>query len=127
VKVYVAGFFDSQARLKETALRLADLGYEITSTWLDEVPTPDPDEHYLNMCAIRDLEDIKRSDAVILDTQDINPRGGREVEWGVALTRMIPRYIVGPSRNVFHRLATLHFTTWESALDHFAAMAKRSA
>jgi len=131
-KVYIAGFFDTRVRLRPYRDALNAMGdYRVLSTWLDE--TKDNNETYtvkgegklllrsrqddLTFFAIRDVAEVKQSDVFILDTIDETPRGGREVEFGIALTRHIPRYRVGPARNVFHYLVTAHFDTWEELLD----------
>ena len=98
----------------------------MVSTWLDEEATHTEEDasklatdkvtaYWAMRYALRDLSELKQADALILDTQGDNVRGGREVEWGIALTRPACRYriIVGPKRNVFHELCSHHFQTWE--------------
>lgn len=119
MKVYLAARFESRWRLRDVALELAVLGYQLVSSWLVE-PTPlELSEEDKKQIAIRDLSELKAADLLILDTLDENIRGGREVEWGIALTRAIPRYIVGPARNVFHFLATRRFDSWNEAVQFF--------
>ena len=124
MKVYIAGCFESKARLELEAARLERAGYTVLSSWLKEQPlqrtgaddtatgtgevTPDQALAY----AGRDLRAVKEADLFILDTLDINVRGGREVEFGISLTRFIRRYIVGPNRNVFHEMANRTFDNW---------------
>lgn len=121
-KVYIAGFFDTRARLRPYRDALVDMGYTITATWLDEegVTYESTQADYHLACAVRDLQEVKACDMIIVDTLDVTPRGGREVEFGISLTKSIPRYIVGPVRNVFHQMATKRFSTWEDALEYFA-------
>ena len=76
MKIYIAGAFESQARLKPLRDRIEALGHEVVSTWLDEAnllpPTPEESWAY----AIRDLGEIRVCDLLILDTFDVNERGG---------------------------------------------------
>ncbi len=131
-KVYLAGRFEDKDRLTVEAARLNAIGYRVISAWLLEQPlqrtgandiatgTGEVTEAQAQYYALRDLAEIKEADIFVVDTQEVNVRAGREVEFGLALTRMIPRYIVGPARNVFHQLATRRFTSWEELHEFFA-------
>jgi hypothetical protein len=63
------------------------------------------------------VEDVKRADCLISFTEDLTvpntSRGGRHVEFGLALALAKLCYIVGPVENVFHELADKRFMTWE--------------
>ena len=48
-----------------------------------------------------DLLDIERSDALLILTEYPSTSGGLHVEFGIALARRIPVYVVGPLLNVF--------------------------
>ena len=117
-RIYVAGYFDTRERLRPFVARLREMGHEVVSRWMDE---PDgaayatSTEAYLTECAIRDLEDIQKAEVVLVDTIDETPRGGREFEAGFAhaIGRVV--YIVGPARNVFHRLVRERWDTWDEA------------
>lgn len=120
-KVYVAGAFEGQARLRKIRARLEQQGIEVTSTWLDEVEAEGALNHMPTLAdslryAVRDKDDIWRSEAVLVDTLDTNTRGGREVEFGLALGWHLKLATVGPPRNVFHQLADRNFRNWEDAL-----------
>ena len=99
--------------------RIWSLGHEVVSTWLDEVKHPETmdTETFYKKLALRDLAEIRSADLIIIDTIDETPRGGREVELGFALGRFqgIEIWVVGPMRNVFHRLADGVFDTWDDA------------
>lgn len=129
--VYIAGFFDTRARLLEIRTLLEKLGLTVTSEWLDEAPKnyiPGQDtikasnttDAYARRCAQRDKRDINRAHFVIVDTIDVTPRGGREWEGGYAegIGRRV--MVVGPRRNVFHYTVSSHFETWEEALSYIA-------
>jgi len=121
MKVYCAGFFDSQKRIRAEADKLWAKGHEVVSSWLQEVARPEgmTREEFWKKLAIKDLAEINAADLLILDTFDITPRGGREVELGFALGRFQTKsiYLVGPVRNVFHTLVDRQFDNWNSLLD----------
>ncbi len=91
---------------------LETVGHTVTSRWLrerEEATYANVTEQYRLACALDDIHDVRSSELVVLDTFDVTPRGGREFEMGVAITLGIPVIVVGPFRNVFHRLAWKHF------------------
>lgn len=120
MKVYIGSFFDTRERLLPYRDQLFKLGHDVVSTWLNEtkkMPEMGHDEFWKKL-AVKDLAEIQSADLFILDTLDITPRGGREVEIGYALAghqnRLI--YLVGPVRNVFHTLADRRFDTWDECM-----------
>jgi hypothetical protein len=114
--IYIAGKLEAQERLKHERSRIHRLGVgKVVGTWLDEEsgnPTPQQKLEY----ADRDTAEVLLADLLILDTNDENNRGGREVEYGIALGTGIEVWVVGPKRNVFHEKAA-HFLDWDDALD----------
>lgn len=124
MRIYIAGRFEAQKRLRTARHELQNLGQEVVSSWLDEAPGMPPVK-----AERRDLEDLYKSHLIILDTFDEDDRGGREVEWGVALGLrcyggfgdggdFLPYlWLVGPKRNIFHELADRHFSTWQDCYD----------
>ena len=118
MKIYLAGKLTSKPLLKLARKELQDMGHTVTSRWLD-YDDETQDEYKKAQFALRDLEDITASNCFILYAGD-EPAdgGGRECEWGYALSRMsIPhRLIVGIKRNVFHRLCTQQFNDWNECL-----------
>ena len=121
MKIYIAGFFDTRERLRPVRDKMWQMGHQVLSHWLDEVSKPEgmEEEVWWRKLALRDLVDVYASDLLIVDTLDVTPRGGREVEFGFALSRFQDQqvWVVGPYRNVFHRLADLKFDTWEECLE----------
>lgn len=130
MKIYVASFFNTRERLRPWIEALKQAGLEITSTWMDEPlksgqKVEDTETHLytaeeLFRFAERDVEELLRSDGIILDTFDVSHRGGREVEWGAFVFGPVQLgFIVGPKRNVFHEFAVKVFPTWEECLEYF--------
>jgi hypothetical protein len=126
LRIYIAGWFGAQDRLRLERDRIHALGVgEVVGTWLDEEEGPapatiiEPSDITPEQCreyAIRDLGEVRYSDLLILDTQDVNPRGGREVEYGMALATGLSVWVVGPRRNVFHYIAHRQFDLWDDAI-----------
>ena len=112
--VYLAGLFESRARLRVERDRLIVAGLTVNSTWLDapeDVTYAKPEAPY-GQIARKDLDEVDAADLLILDTLDVTPRGGREFEAGYAVGRGKPVLVVGPARNVFHHLF-LRFESWD--------------
>jgi nucleoside 2-deoxyribosyltransferase len=119
MKIYVASFFDTRERLLPIVEQIKAIGHSVTSSWLKEPKAStyaNVTDGYRLACAIQDMTDIREASLVIIDTNDLSPRGGREFEMGYAIARGIPCMIVGPNRTVFHRLALHRFETWEEAI-----------
>lgn len=126
LKVYIASFFETRERLRPIRDKLNAMNghYQVLSTWLDEGKKPEAQTkaEWWKSLACKDLNEIDEADIVILDTLDVNPRGGREVEWGYALSKYSIKsvYIVGPLRNVFHTQCDHQFKTWDDLLWWFS-------
>ncbi len=119
MRTYIAAAFESRDRLYPWVEKLRQLKHEIVSSWLDErsdVTYDQITEAYRQACGVIDSGELKTATLFILDTGDVNARGGREVEFGQALAFGIPTILIGPLRNVFHRLAWKHFNDWEDAI-----------
>lgn len=124
VRLYLAGVFESKERLLPIKRELTTWGFEITSGWLLE-PTVETygltaieavGEGLATHYALRDIGNVRQSDWLIVDTLEPSPRGGREVEVGLAMAWGKPVYVVGPSRNVFHTQAVACYDSWEMAV-----------
>jgi hypothetical protein len=114
MRIYVAGFWFAQYRLRQEAAKLRAAGHELISTWLDaeESDSPTPDQRKLY--AIRDICEVRKAELFILDTFDEDCRGGREAELGAAYEGNAEIWLVGPQRNIFHTLADTHYLSWDA-------------
>lgn len=128
IKVYLAARYSRRDELKEYARALAKIKYgdeiaeplvsmegtvtyEVTSSWLHGIHSSiNPNEH--EPYAREDLADLLRSDIVISFTEapgvEGRQRGGRHVEFGVALATGKLCIVVGPRENVFHWLGGVY-------------------
>ena len=121
MRIYIAGCFESRPRLAAMRVEVEKLGHKVTSSWLDEPDQVGPVCLYSPgkglAYAQRDYREILESELLLLDTLDTNERGGREVEFGIAVAFGLAVWVVGPYRNVFHYFAEEQASSWEEALD----------
>lgn len=99
--------------------RTLPAGFEVTSTWLDEL---EEGKETHEQIAERDIADIVASDYLILFTvppEQAMFRGGRHFESGYIAGRFgFSRVlIVGPRENVFHSLCP-RFDTLQQAVEY---------
>jgi len=66
-----------------------------------------------------DGDDVAAAQLLIAFTEaprSVRSRGGRHVEYGIALALRKPVWLVGPRENVFHALADGLFASWPEAV-----------
>lgn len=127
MKFYLAARYSRHPEMQKCRDDLETLGHVVTSRWIngehqmvnDSMFSPG-DEKIAERFAREDIEDIVAADCVISFTEpqrSTNSRGGRHVEFGLALGRGILNVIVGPRENVFHFIPGLAvYDTWEDCL-----------
>lgn len=119
MKLYVSGTLTLMERRRVDAAVLEANGHQVTSNWLHEpelrVTDPNHETWEFRARANEDVEDITRSDAIVLYTDGVSTSGGRDVEWGIALALRKRLFIIGDEYNVFHRRAEAEQfdTTWD--------------
>lgn len=125
-RIYLAARYSRNDEMRGVRDVLTALGYEITSRWIDchagkyltsftpETLNADPD--YCGKIGQKDVEDLSAADTVISFTStDGGGKGGRHVEFGLALGLGKHLIVVGPRENVFHTLPQIeHHETWPS-------------
>ena len=121
LKIYLSGPFAWRELIAHHAAELERAGYKITSRWLEQdhgtpealaieaaVDSMPPEAAYF---ADLDYEDVYEADVLIAFTAPpgLGPsRGGRHVEFGLAMAWYKRLIIVGPRENVFHRFSLAH-------------------
>lgn len=121
MKIYIAGSFQSQHRLRPLRDKLWKMGHEVISSWLDECAMPPgmtKDEFYRQL-AVKDLTEVRAADCIILDTFDQSTTGGRMVEWGYSLGHPKLKYVIGDADCLFLELADFKFKSWDELFTHF--------
>lgn len=131
-RIYIAARFSRRPEANALARHLQSLGHTITSRWVK------PDcGHVLPTGLSRQAEDAERQRFALEDVEDVlaanwlislmeeprnNSRGGRHIEFGIAVALGHKLTIIGPRETVFHHLPQVqHFETTEgflSALSH---------
>lgn len=123
-RIYIAASFAARERLRPVRDKLFALGYDVTSSWLDEVARPEGMDQatFDRKLAIKDLVEAGSADILIQDTLTESTTGGSHTEWGIGLGRFQRQrlYIVGPRKSVFHQLADMQFITWEACFEYLA-------
>jgi hypothetical protein len=126
MRFYLAGRYGRRSELDEYAALLKHLGHTVTSRWLDGVheakDAAATDEEKM-LWALDDMVDIQRADWLVHFCEPDShahgaSRGGRHVEFGIALAQKKNIAIVGKPENIFHCLAGWFFDT-PAALLHF--------
>lgn len=125
---YLAARYSRFPEMQRYRDQLAGIGIRVPARWIsgehekiDGIATHEQSQ----MFATDDMEDLLHADIVISFTEDPSAdvngrgRGGRHVEFGVALASQHKRLIVvGYRENVFHHLPDVEFyPTWDEAFD----------
>ena len=127
MRIYLAARYSRYQELQGYATELERAGHEVTSRWIqgnhqisDKELSEEAAEARRIQFAQEDLADLFKAELCISFTEvprGSNSRGGRHVEFGIALGVGKPTYIVGHRENVFHCLPQVQFfPTWEQAL-----------
>ncbi len=132
MKIYLAARYSRREELVGYAEELRAAGHIITSRWLrgrHEHKGPEalmPLEHR-ELWALENNEDILSSDCVVSFTEpEDSPygRGGRHVEFGLALATGRRLVVVGHRENIFHCVrSVIYCPTWEEAKERIAEIA----
>jgi hypothetical protein len=135
VNAYLAARYSRHEEMYKYALELATLGIGCTANWVrgdheirsnQQSDTP----QWLRYFGQEDFTDVVRANVFIAFSEEPNApgrqRGGRHVEFGIALALDIPILIIGPQENIFHHLPRItHVSSWEEAknwlMDHIQA------
>lgn len=126
LRIYIAARMMRRHEAHALGRQLQTLGHVITSRWMrpyaDHVaPSGESEEAaYLERqrFALDDLEDLTHSDCAILigETPRNNSRGGRLVEFGIALGFGCRAMVIGHRETVFQCLPEVEFYATEAAL-----------
>ena len=133
MRVYLAAPYSRKTEINQYAAELRAGGIEVTSSWLDEPHKPTTQMHELTheehqQYANQDVKDVQAADILVFFTDPTGSivRGGRHVEFGIALERRMPIFVIGNQReNIFHHMpGVMHFDSWEKVRDLLIAMAE---
>lgn len=123
MKIYLAARYSRHPEMRRCREDLEALGHTVTSRWINgdyQMSNDSADEDQARRFAEEDWDDLAGADCVISFTEpprSTNSRGGRHVEFGIALGRGLDAIVVGPRENVFHCLEGVDvYETWEACL-----------
>lgn len=114
MRIYLAARYSRHKELQKYAEELISQGHDITSRWIwgdhqidDKGLSVEAKRFERERFATEDFDDLLEADIVISFTEEprsSNSRGGRHVEYGMALALRKRCLVVGPRENVFHCL-----------------------
>ena len=123
-KWYFAGQFSRLVEIASYATRARIANLEVTSHWLDQdlgLGYAGGSSEAGRSFAERDLVDIAAADGFLFFAEDPLagiPRGGRHVEFGVALATGKTVEVIGSRENIFHLLPGIaHYHTFDAWLE----------
>lgn len=127
---YIAARYDRREEICIYADEIRELGYEVNSRWLlgthqihpnaEKVDIDKHPEHGVTLdarpFAEDDVADVAACDTLIFFSEppdSHSKRGGRHVEFGMALAQSKRIIVIGDRENVFHCLPKIErFNTW---------------
>ena len=123
MKFYLAGRWANQENLKVARERLIQLGYTVTSRWLDRNrdvdPTPEFFKQHGAKIALQDFNDIYDADALVLDLLGgRGRRSGMMTEFGYAWAKEKMLITIGEPDDVFTQLAHIKMPSWQALFDY---------
>lgn len=127
MKIYLASRYSRLAEVQAAKADLEIAGHVVTARWVKGNHDVKDDELTTELSkrfAIEDFLDLAEADWVISFTESPRcgpTRGGRHVEFGIALALSKRLIVVGHRENVFHAMPAVEFyPTWAQA---YAAVA----
>lgn len=132
MKCYLASRYSRYIELQEYRADLEKLGHTVTSRWIngghkvdDQGLSQEAEQEERIRLANEDVEDLMEADWIIAFTEaprSSNSRGGRHVEWGIALATSKRVIVIGHRENVFYCLPQVEFyKSWQEFKDAFKA------
>lgn len=133
MKYYIAARFDRCDEMNQYAQQLRNLGHEVDCRWLQGLHQLHPGAVELETTgfktrdegvsllaapfALDDVEDLAKSDAIIFFSEppeSYSKRGGRHVEFGMAIALKKILIVIGIRENVFHCLPEVkRYESWD--------------
>lgn len=117
MRIYLSSRYSRRIEMFSVAIDLELRGHVITSRWIrgahtisDSGLSSIDQEKERTRFALEDIEDLYKSDTLITFSEyphSVNSRGGRHVEFGIALGFVSNIVVVGPRENVFHCLPSI--------------------
>lgn len=128
MKIYIAASYSRREEVAQYAELLKQDGHEITSRWLSGAHEHDGTDP--SVWAAEDEEDVQAANCLLsftehADSPVIRMRGGRHVEFGMAVALGLWLVLIGPRENCFHHLPEVYqFDTLEAARETLIELGK---
>ena len=118
--IYLAARYELHPHMRQCRDELVALGHCVTSRWIEGGHSAIGAPSDASKFAQDDWGDLKTADCIIFFAENPTvgiPRGGRHVEFGMALAWGKRLIVVGFRENVFHYLPQVEFYEgWRSVL-----------
>lgn len=122
-KIYLAASYLRGIEMRNYREMLHILGHEVVSSWLnahEQIGDMELCSYLRNLCAMRDVTDVFSAEVMFFFSESPTEvtTGGRHVEFGIALAKGIPIFVIGHKENIFHYLGgpIQHFDDFEEAI-----------
>lgn len=118
MRIYLCSRYSQYDEMRRLRTELESRGHSITSSWIDiggKSFTLEELENEPGRCAERaqrDFDDVEASDCLIFVSSQ-GGKGGRHVEYGIALALRKRVIILGHRENIFHSLTHETAQTYE--------------
>ena len=132
MRIYLAAPYSQKEQMQRYAAELQANDIIVTSSWLAKPHAPETqmkdltsDQH--RAYAMQDIKDVQAADILVFFTDQTKTivRGGRHVEFGIAVQRRIPIYVIGDFENIFHYLPrVIHFKKWATVRNMLIALSR---
>jgi hypothetical protein len=109
MRIYIAARYDRRFEMLGVAAKLIRAGHDVTSRWIEGGRGGNSEL----VAALEDVGELAHSDCLVTFTEQPErcvawaARGGRHVEFGIALACGKRLCVVGPRENVFHHLPSV--------------------
>lgn len=113
MRIYIAARYDRRFEMLGVAASLMRVGHEVTSRWIEGGRGGDSEL----VAGLEDVGDLANADCLVTFTEQPErgvawaARGGRHVEFGIALACGKRLCVVGPRENVFHHMPSVEVYT----------------
>lgn len=130
MNIYISVRYGRKPEAEALARAFRTNGHEVTSRWVfRDQPMDYHDASYyeIGQYAQEDADDVVAADVFVAlteETDSVYGRGGRHVEFGIAIALKRPVFFVGPFENIFHYLPSCtHFITNDELIEALGVVA----
>ena len=132
--VFLSAPYSRKEQIRRVAQECENVGAEVISDWHLEPYSPnmtltDVPDSFLSSTACKDFHQVRCCHVFIFFAESSTTptvRGGRHVEFGMALCSDCEIWVIGEKENIFHHLPNIiHFANEEQCLEALEALCKQ--